>query len=272
MNCLCKWDNAWLLSRDKTLQPPDPHLFPSAPRSWFFGLASTDFTSSCGFPQPWVLQKHWLVGDLVQPLAVSGITPGRRWGQPWLSPGNLQRQRFPTLHPPPGSAFFMSIQPGSPQPPSPGLAPPRVTWNCQEKVSSLIFLTTLRVILPYVHSLQQRLQYSILDYTPQAVTANLQWNAISNCRQGTPAEVLLLPHTSLFLPSCLLACVGGLLISDSQTHLLGAHPLYGSVILNLLKDHPENIFQDVQARKMGFCTHVIHRPSLALTKIMAFYI
>lgn len=212
MDCLCKWDNAWLLSRDKTLQPPDPHLFPSAPRSWFFGLASTDFTSSCGFPQPWVPQKHWLGGDLVQPLAVSGITPGRRWGQLWLSPGNLQRQRFPTLHPPPGSAFFMSIQPGSPQPPSAGLAPPRVTWNCQEKVSSLFFVATLQVILPYVHSLQQRLQYSIRDYTPQAVTANLQWNAIPNCRQGTPAEVLLLLHTSLFLPSCLLACVGGLLI------------------------------------------------------------
>jgi len=30
MDCLCQCDNAWLLSQDKTLQPPDLGLFSSA--------------------------------------------------------------------------------------------------------------------------------------------------------------------------------------------------------------------------------------------------
>lgn len=98
------------------------------------------------------------------------------------------------------------------------------------------------------------------SFIQQILTANLERSALPSYRQGNPAEVLLLSHASLFLQSCLLAGVGGLLISISfqPTHLLGTHPKLPERLLGY-------VFWDVQARKLA---HARDRPSLLLTKIL----
>lgn len=248
MGCLCQWDNSWLLSQDWTLQPPDPHLFSSTSLFWFLRFPSTDFTSNHAFPHPPALQKCCLGGDIFQSLTPSMMAADSRWDHTWSSPENLQGQRFPNLF------QCCAILPE--------LCSLYLTWlSGVTACGSHPFLCHLE--LPRTVKLSYICNYpssNCTSFTQQILTANLERCAFPSCRQGNPAEVLRLSHASLFLQSCLLAGVGGLLISIScqPTHLLGTHPKLPEGLLGY-------VFWDVQARKLP---HARDRSSLLLTKIL----
>lgn len=252
MGCLCQWDNSWLLSQHRTLQPPDPHLLSSAFLFWFFRFPGTDFTSNHAFPRPPTLQKDWLGSDIVQSLSPSRMAADSRWDHTWSIPENLQGQKFPNLL----QCCALLLEACS-------LC---LTWlsgvtacGPQPFLCHLKLLTTVK--LSYLCNYPSSNCTS--PFTQQTMTANLERRAIPSYRQGNPAEVLLLPHAGFFLQSCLLAGVGGLLIpiSCQPTHLLGSHP-------KLPKGLPGYVFWDVQARKLA---HTRERPSLLLTKILVLH-
>lgn len=154
-HCFCQWDNAWLPSQDKTLQPTDPGLFPTRLHFWVFGFTSADFTEKlcvstslsttgiltrrdsrgysqqdCSWQQVRSAPEGALEVCLAEPSDLprtcsSAALPNFWWCSPYLLPG------------------FSWLQ-------TVALIPSYVSWNCKDKFCSLVFVHTLKisVILP----------------------------------------------------------------------------------------------------------------------------
>lgn len=143
----CQWDNAWLLSQDRILQPTDPGLFFSPLHLDLLALISQ---RNRVFPHPlhhgnvsWEGLRRLLRAGLF--LTVGEVNPRRSFGglPGWAFKASQDLFQCSWWHFPyllPGFSWLQTV----------ALIPSYVSWNSKDKFCSLVFLSTLQVnvILP----------------------------------------------------------------------------------------------------------------------------